>query len=559
MSISQNFQPRRFPHPTPDITGSGSFGARHAGENFQNTVLVTIIPKYFSEYSKLMDMEFRRSLHGFFKEAKESHIPLHEAWHFKKEATYPIKKESSANIQENQYPSFIGVTNNPHAMMFSIFPSRTKSVEENALVGGGFGQATRVTSESDLSFPQDAVTVKYMCNHMIHKGRLHELVPFIPAECTICSKGDNQEAVRLGVLRHSNLIRVLEEQGHIIIKTEKTPYLLLTDHDGSISKLFIPLLVHDLSACEYFVKENGNLIPFESWAQASGIVDRKYMKEILASVAEHRMEKEYFEELVSFCQEAIHSCRCVDSRTGSVASEKDLAAIKSHTEKVHYLRTYEPPIYEDFLHTGCGALIVGMAFSKTNTELKEIYEKAVAMGHGEEANFLYFEKYKFEMGKLFAKIRGMPLLNFSTLMSELEMLSGQKMSKESRSLLQSIFANELNDMQDTVRSLMKKGVLKWIGPSNQYVMVSADWVLRQQAKGHDVPIASGKYISFEEQVILFESYRQNLDWQRANVEVGGNTKTEVSVEDLRDNTHVKVVKGEGNRLMVVDFYTNEPM
>jgi len=526
---------------------------------FAPSLAAALAGKHLSEYSKMRDSAYNRAIHGFLSECKENGIPLHDAWQEKEKFTQPIKQQNSADISSNQLPNFIGLTNNPHALLFSIFPSKTKNVHDRTLEGGMFGHSAKVTCGGDTCFPKDAVTIIYMLNHMKHERKLGELAPFIPVECTVGSKGGNEEAIALAEKRHSNLIRALEKQGYVVMKTGKTPCLLFTGADGKKERFFLPILVHNIAECEYYVKENGSIIPFEKWAGGNGIGNCRHMQELFASLDSHRGERGYFEELVSLLQEAVHVCKCVDSRTGSTGSEKDLAAIKSPDEKAHYLRTHSPPIYEDDLHTGCGALKAGMAFHNANTELREMFEHAVENGFSDEAEYLYLEKYKQQMGKLFEKERKRPILDLSVFISEMEEKSGARMSRGTIDFLKEVFSKDTNDMQHTIRSLKIKGVLRWVGPSNQYAMRSADWVRRQAEKGNNPPIATEKFTSALDQVILFESYLQWLGWKKAIAEAGSGTRALVGVESLEDNSKVKVVKGEGNRLMVVDFYTGEPV
>jgi len=558
MQFNSIFNGNRYPSANADTGGAFKAfnGKQMQIQSLQH--LTSLHNEFFKNYSTENGLQYMRSRHGYFKAVKEQcACSLPEALAFHEDLVYLQRKANHVNDSAGQDPGLIILTNSPHAQSGYILTFNTKQTVGNRRVGAAFCVGLSVLKESDLLYARDAISVKYALHLM--DGRESQLAPVVPVECAIGSKGDNGRSIGLGELRRSNFIQRLEREGHIIIKSGKTPFMITRNKNGEPVVTLFPLLMNDTAHAMYYVREEKALVPFGEWAERVNIGEHPIIQRIVSSMAlHHSANSDIYEEFVSLNEEANFKKKCVDSRLGNrIGAEKYLAAILQYEEKKQEMEKGKERVEND-LHFGCGGMNIGIQFHTAMTELRTAYSQMLANGFGAEAESLYLGEFKREMDKLFAVERGTPKISIHGFITAMELFSGMKISGQTIGLLESIFAKETNDMQDTVRDMAEKKVVKWRSASKQYIMMSAAWVATQQEKGNEVPIKTSKYTSTAGQVTLFESHRQNLSWERAKKETNSGTEVYVGVEDLGDLTHVRVVK-EGKDLIVVDCHTGEPV
>jgi hypothetical protein len=508
--------------------------------------------KHLSDYAELRGSQFayRKALHGYLKEAEGEQIPVEDALAFHKKKTYDTAMAMHHDCSGGQSPGVIIFANTSEDFSFIIFSGGIEEVKGKRLVGGAFGGAINVRKEKHLNETTDFISSAYMNGHMVDKD------PAVPYEPIICAYGDingklsEKDTVELARKRRERFISDWRNAGFMVFEEPgKTPYRV-TLTKGEHAKTYIPIVLHDLKECRYYVIENGGRLPFEDWVKGAGLDTREVVQKHLANFRMHEQEKGYFEEFAAMTSKLKGLC-CVDSRhqREDESAIKDLGAIATEEQRIRILDTPGIRKLTVCLHFGCGYLQTAMGAHEAGMELKRAFDKGIADGKESEARLLRNEFERRVEQVLNGNWRGFDLEAYQGMV---EKLSGTGLSGETVGFLKKLFTSEFSDTRNTAQHMVKRGMLEWSDELGTIVMPAAAEVDREldpknkllpQNRSTNAAEAKEQKQTYFNRITLVAARQQKEAWESSVLKQKKNVSISVRIENFENGQLVATSNG----------------
>jgi len=457
----------------------------HKQENIELLQLKEIHNRYFKDYLAIRrkESDYRRAFYEYLKAAETTGLSLEDAHNFHKKAVYKQASKLRAGCQGGQHPGAIVFSNSSEDYSFSIFSSGAKIDEGHRLVNGAFGGAINVRKSKHLDQTSDFISSAYMNGHMVNHGTpvAYELFVVSVSKAERGTEAE-QNTIELGLERRQRFINDWRAAGFEVEENGSTPVRLMYTND-TVARIPLPLVMHDLGECRYYVIDKGKEIPFEQWVKENGLETHEAVKNHLLALQDHRSEAPYFNELVKMTR-VRKGLYCVDSRhlrqNGSVI--KDLGAIATEEQRRRILETAGIKNIVVCLHFNCGYLQTAMGVHEAGAEIRQAIANGIAKGKKEEAEaVLQSLRRKIEEISR-GEWTGFDLNVFSARITE---LNGRPLSKSTLHLLKELLTSQFSDTRNTAQHMMARNMLTWDEKLNIFVMPAAaelDATLRPKNK-----------------------------------------------------------------------------
>ena len=298
-----------------------------------------------------------------------------------------------------------------------------------------------------------------------------------------------QDVIQLAMQRRARFMEDCKNAGYEICNGN-TPYMsLYSSKEKSITKVYLPVIVHDLEGCKYYVVEEGGkkLEEFAHWASRMGLNRLNIVKKHIDAIDLHKTETDYFNDLVMLSSQ-YKGAFCVDSRhmKGCGSMVKDLGGIL--TRDIAW-GVFTNPLLREFtiyLHLpNCGYLTTAMKVHELGLEIhkrvqraKRLLQKNEAVGNLTDEDIRDFEaSYHKTMMKILTKKRGEQqafAFDYAKFKYIIDAMGGNEpMPEYMDDFLKDLLRSTLSDTRNTIGHMQSRGMLAWDKELKTVVMPAA--------------------------------------------------------------------------------------
>lgn len=413
----------------------------------------------FGKCKELMSnqFEYRRILYQYLKAARDSGIGVEDAIkHHKKTIAYAVSTELRKGRQKDQHPGAIVHANTSEDFSYSTLGSG-HIASSGAWTDAIFGTCENIGDEKHLKDLDDFIASMYIINHLFEKKN-----SMVPLNLFLASYGKGQAekeipkefVIALAEKRLQLFLADASAAGHYISSLpDGTPVLHVRDN-GRKEEIPLPLVLHDLASCTYFVIANGKETELSEWLRQNGLDSVGMAPKLIENLKQHAAEKGYFEELTTMIRERKAIC-CPDSRTHreNTSVIKRLGSIVSKVLRERILtKSYVRTVHVD-LHFECGYLTTAMKIHEVGRELGAVFRKG-----GAEGSHLrdYFEA---ALRKIFEHDHS--YFDLGTFIDRMEAANGKELSAGTKKFLSDLLASPIADTRNTIEHLYRNGFIRW--------------------------------------------------------------------------------------------------
>jgi len=511
-------------------------------DDMQKKALENLNRKYFSEFATAFANQFlyRELLHGYLKEASRAQITSEAAINFHKAKVYSEVQRLTPDKSGGQMPSAIIIAGTSEDHTFEIFSYNASSDEKRCWKDGAFGAAINIRKEKHMNHNGFFESSAYMVNHMKHEKTA---VPYMLFVCDYGSKDEregNAVEKEIGAMEEVRKRSIGEwrKTGHFIIEEPgKVPYLY-TSAGGKEVRIYMPVVLHDLKKCEYYVCEEGERIPFSSWAGSAGLHNDPRVQNHLEAMLMHKDEKPYFDDLVNLNRGRKKSC-CVDSREEEQQGSaiRLMGGIATEEQRMRILEGLES--FTVSLHFGCGYLTTAMGVHEMGREIMQMLRSGEEHGKAHEAAVAREHLKGAIVSIIEGKFAGFDVDGFITM---LEGISGRAMGKSARKTLSSVLGGETSEIREIAKHMYNRGILAWSEASGTVVMPSAEVMDSKEETQAYLPenrskkeeIAKRQRTIYYDKITLQVAREETDKWQSALIKTGSGCGVKVQVKNYKN-------------------------
>ncbi|MEM4336030.1 MAG: hypothetical protein QXL47_02455 [Candidatus Anstonellales archaeon] len=345
------------------------------------------------------------------------------------------------DISKGQEPSLIHASNSEYVDLFEILNGSEYEAKNRVMYGGVFGTSINIRKPEHLTGVADTdfAEIFYMVGHLSHSGNLSN-VPYILFvgkydEQTKDKGEDNfEDVVALIGERKKNFIQLAIKAGNYVEKD------VLYCEDRQIPLLSVVYFAHERKF--YVITESGT-VEFSKYIEENFggyAVARKHLE----ALRKHYEDEAYSK--ISLFKRFSQSLHCVDSReqelTKFYSVAKVMGAIPSDFEIERLARHDYAKRTDIYLHTNCGYLNVAQGIHYL---ILEIIDKVKKAGSPEKAVIV----------NAFADV-----VHGKNVKIDERYADELKLSAESKKLFKAIFNKENLNMQNIMRHMFERGVLR---------------------------------------------------------------------------------------------------
>ena len=471
-------------------------------------------PENWLAETKLEGPDYRRRGCEYLKEADARGICPDDAIRFHRAKVYDIVKRLREDCSGGQLPGTIVASNSSSDYLVHILSDGIGWVtSDRKRAGYAFGGTMNLREMGQIApMTEDAIFTAYMLGHMMGdksnpypvgvikkegKPQADALIPYILFSCAYGSEaernGKNEiDAIRLALERRKKYTDEWRKMGFIVCK-EDDPYIsLFNKKDGAHPKIYIPVILHDLRECRFYVVEkDGKKVEFAEWAERLGLTGIDIVKKHIAAIEKHADERDYF-DLFTKLSAKKKEAFCVDSRLKSDIGgmAKTLGAVLNEEVMWKVLTNPTTGRIAVRLHTNCGYLTTAMKIHELGIEVRRRLDRLEEkINAGEDCGSLnvedvrWVEKFvKNLMLEMLSKKKqkekqggmGGIVFDYAKFENMLNLAEGGRpMPAYLRHLLHDLLNDSLSDSRNTVRHMVGRDVLEWDSKLNTIVMVSA--------------------------------------------------------------------------------------
>jgi hypothetical protein len=345
------------------------------------------------------------------------------------------------DMSKGQEPTLIYVSNSEYIELSEILGEKTSEVRDGVLHGGVFGTSINIRKPEHLKeVPEtDFAEVFYMVGHLSHTGNLERL-PYI----LFIGKYDEQTKDK-GEESFKEVVELIKERKKSFIELAVKAGNMVSDNALHYGGRNIPLLSVVYSAHErkfYVITEKGSTEFCEYIKNIGG--ESEVARKHLEALEKHLNDSAYSN--IALFKRFSQALQCVDSREEEVSKFYSVAKIMGgipSDEEIKRLERHNYALRTDiYLHTNCGYLnvaqdihyliveIIEKLRERTGIPVKSLLEAFVDIAEGRSAKIS--KKYADELG----------------------------LPNKSKELFRAIFNEENLNMQNIIRHMFNRGVLK---------------------------------------------------------------------------------------------------
>ncbi|VVC00422.1 Uncharacterised protein [uncultured archaeon] len=530
-------------------------GAVHHGlpskiDEVQKKVLDRLHSTYFSGFERIYSNQFhyRELLYAYVTEASRSQISAEDAINFHKLKIYPEMQKIMPDKSGGQRPSVIIIAGTSEDHSFEIFSFGAKpdgKTWENA----AFGASINIRKEKHIDHTGFFESSAYMVNHMKHEG---EHVPYMLFLCDYGRKDQREgngkwQEIELMRAARSRSIAEWRKTGNIVFTPDgEVPYLSKSI-GGKNVKIYLPVVLHDLAECKYYVCEGGRKTEFSRWAGETGLTEDERVMAHLQAIRQHEGEKDYFDELVALNRRR-KKINCVDSRE----EEQEGSAIRligGIATKEQRKRILEGLDYFTVsLHFGCGYLTTAMGVHEMGRKMMLMLGDAEKAGRKAEADALR-QHFMESVGAIInGKFAGFDVEGF---ISAMEAASGRGMRAGAKKTLGEVFGQQTSEVREIAKHMYNRGILEWSKSLQMLAMPAAEAVdgreglLVLERRSKDPDTAKRQQKAYYEKVTLEVAKMEMEQWEADRNDIGSDCRIKVQVKNYENAVVVATMDGVG--------------
>jgi|GEM_PF-3370485 len=345
------------------------------------------------------------------------------------------------DMSKGQEPTLMYASNSEYIELSEILGKTTSEVRDGVLYGGVFGTSINIRKPEHLKgVPEtDFAEVFYMVGHLYHTGNLEKL-PYI----LFVGKYDEQTKDK-GEENFKEVVELIKERKKSFIELAVKAGNRVSDDVLHYGGRNIPLLSIVYSAHErkfYVIKEKGSTEFCEYIKRMGG--ESEVARKHLEALEKHLNDSAYSN--IALFKRFSQALQCVDSREEEVSKFYSVAKIMGgipSDEEIKRLEKHNYALRTDiYLHTNCGYLNVAQDIhyliveimrklnKKPGIPAKSMLEAFVDIAEGRSAKIS--EEYADELG----------------------------LPEKPKELFKAIFHESNLNMQNIIRHMFKRGVLK---------------------------------------------------------------------------------------------------
>ena len=503
--------------------------------------------RYFSGFERVYSNQFmyRSVLHSYLKAVTDCQLPVETAINIHKKSIYETMQEMTPDKSKGQKPSVIIVASTSEDHSFEIFSYNAYSDEKCIWTDGAFGTAINVRKDRHMKHTGFFESSAYMVRHMKDKGNS---VPYMLFICDYGNKdkrdgnGADYEITRMKKVRDHDITE-WKNTGHTVIHEKGSAPCLNPAGDKNV-KIYMPIVLHDLKECEYYVCEGGKRTPFTDWANGLGLHQDERVMNHLEAIRLHKDEKSYFDELVSMSRNR-KKCNCVDSREEEHigSSIRLIGGIVDKTQMKRMLEDVDALVIS--LHFDCGYLTTAMGVHEMGREIMLMLQNAEKNGRADEAATA---RKHFKENVLSIVDRKVLEFDIGDFVAYLEGISEKKMSEQSREELLKVFSLGTTEVREIAKHMVRRGILDWSEKLGTLVMPAAVEVdgrehkLLPENRSHEKELATKQKKAYYDKITLEVASQQEDRWKALKNEIGSSCNIKVQI---RDYEHAIVASKDG--------------